>query len=58
MSTIKLRAIAQIGKISLELEKAKPNKGHGHEVPTSGKFKEQVLAEAGISTSTAAGQTI
>jgi hypothetical protein len=30
-----------------------PSKGHGHEVPASGKFKAQALAEAGISTSTA-----
>jgi hypothetical protein len=28
MSEIRLRAIAQIGKTSWELEKAKPNKGH------------------------------
>ena len=51
MSKIRLRAIAQIGKIPRELEKAKPAKGHGHEVPAGGKFKEQQLAEAGISTS-------
>ena len=47
MSEIPLRAIAQIGKISKELEKAKPNKGHG--VVTTDQTKEATLAEAGLS---------
>ena len=47
MSEIRLRAIAQIGKISKELEKAKPNKGHG--VVTTDQPKEATLAEAGLS---------
>ena len=47
MSEIPLRAIAQIGKISKELEKAKPNKGHG--VVTTDQPKEATLAEAGLS---------
>jgi hypothetical protein len=52
MSEIRLRAIAQIGKISRELEKAQ---AHGGKIclPSSGKPKAEQLAEAGISTSTA-----
>lgn len=50
---IKLRAAIRIGEISRELEKAEPNHGHGAGLPISGKTKEQALAEAGISTSTA-----
>jgi hypothetical protein len=54
MSTIKLRAIARIGKTSLELEKARfVAPGQKPRVPTGGKAKEEQLAEAGISTSTA-----
>jgi hypothetical protein len=53
MSEIRLRAIAQIGKISKELEKAEYTKGHGTVIPSSGKYKAEQLAEAGISTSTA-----
>ena len=54
MSTIKLRAIAQIGKISLELEKARfVAPGQKPRVPTGGKTKEEQLAEAGISGSSA-----
>ncbi len=53
MSQIRLRAIAQIGKISRELDKAKYDKGHGTVIPASGKYKEQQLADAGLSTSTA-----
>jgi hypothetical protein len=49
MSEIRLRAIAQIGKISRELEKAKNRSA----LPTSGKSKEKQLAAAGLSTSTA-----
>ena len=42
MSEIRLRAIAQIGKISRELEKARlPNKGHGAGLPMGGKTKER-----------------
>ena len=39
MSEIRLRAIAQIGKISLEFEKAEYTKGHGTVVPSGGKYK-------------------
>ena len=54
MSEIRLRAIAQINKISRELEKAEKVGGPGKfKVPTSGKFKAEQLAEAGISTTTA-----
>jgi hypothetical protein len=53
MSEIRLRAIAQIGKISKELEKAEYTKGHGTVIPSSGKYKAEQLADAGISTSTA-----
>ena len=50
MSTIKLRPIAQIGKISLELEKARfVAPGQKPRVPTGGKTKEEQSAEAGIS---------
>ena len=48
---IRLRAIAQIGKLSRELEKAQPNKGHG--VTTGEKTKADQLKDAGLSTSTA-----
>jgi hypothetical protein len=52
MSEIRLRAIAQIGKISRELEKNERARTDLH--PTSEKqTKAQQLAEAGISTSTA-----
>ena len=51
MSEIRLRAIAQIGKISRELEKALPNKGHG--ILTGEKTKEQHPKAAGISVPTA-----
>lgn len=50
---IRLRACQKIGEISRDLEKAKYDKGHGTVVPTDGKYKTEVLAEAGISTSTA-----
>jgi hypothetical protein len=54
MSEIRLRATAQIGKISRELEKATKVGGAGKvSLPTGGKTKEEQLAEAGISTSTA-----
>jgi hypothetical protein len=43
--------MAQIGKISRELEKAQPNKGHG--ILTNEKTKEQQLADAGITVPTA-----
>jgi hypothetical protein len=39
MSEIRLRAIAQIGKISKELEKAQYNRGHGTVVPSGGNYK-------------------
>jgi hypothetical protein len=50
---IRLRACQRIGEISRDLEKAQYNKGHGTVVPSDGKYKAEVLAEAGISTSTA-----
>jgi hypothetical protein len=54
---IKLRACVKIGEISRELEKAQTihTEWHGAEIrlPSDGKSKEQQLAEAGISTSTA-----
>ena len=49
MSEIRLRAVAQIGKLSRELEKAKNQSA----LPSGGKSKEEQLAAAGISTSTA-----
>jgi hypothetical protein len=51
MSEIRLRAMTRIGELSRALEKAKPNKGHGAGLPTTGKTKEQQLEAAGISTS-------
>jgi len=45
---IRLRACVRIGEISRELEKAKPNKGHGAGVPSDGKTKEQALTASGI----------
>ena len=53
MSGIGLRAIARIGKLSKELEKAEYTKGHGTVVPTGGKYKADQLAAAGLSTTTA-----
>jgi len=51
---IKLRACQRIGEISRDLEKAEKIGGPGKfKVPTDGKLKSEVLAEAGISTSTA-----
>ncbi|UUZ49509.1 hypothetical protein LP420_04230 [Massilia sp. B-10] len=47
---IKLRAQRAIGKLSAALDKKQGNKG---KLPSGGKFKTKVLAEAGISTSTA-----
>jgi hypothetical protein len=50
---IRLRAAIKIGELSRELEKAPPIRGDL--LPTDGKkiTKEQTLAEAGISTTTA-----
>ena len=42
-----------MGELSQELEKSKPDKGHGAGLPSGGKTKASVLAEAGISTSQA-----
>jgi hypothetical protein len=53
MSEIRLRAMTRIGELSRELEKAKPDKGHGAGLPTTGKTKEEQLEAAGISTSAA-----
>jgi hypothetical protein len=53
MSEIRLRAMTRIGELSRELEKAKPDKGHGAGLPTIGKTKEEQLEAAGISTSAA-----
>ena len=55
MSQIRLRAIAQIGKISRELEKAKPKDADPKLVPAGGKHldKAEQLADAGLSTTTA-----
>ena len=57
MSEIRLRAIAQIGKISRELEKAQTvhTKEHGSEIrlASSGKSKSEQLEEAGLSVRTA-----
>ena len=50
MSEIRLRAVAQIAKLSRDLEKAEANKGHGAGLPSGGKTKGEQLAEAGIST--------
>jgi hypothetical protein len=50
---IRLRACQRIGEISRDLEKAQYNKGHGTVVPSDGKYKAEVLSEAGFSTSTA-----
>jgi hypothetical protein len=51
MSEIRLRAETRIGEISRQLEKAQYDKGHDTVVPSSGKYKEQQPAEAGLSTS-------
>jgi hypothetical protein len=56
MSEIRLRAVAQIGRISRELEKAERQRGeHGYLLPTDGNqvSKADQLKAAGISTSTA-----
>jgi len=50
---IRLRAYQRIGELSRDLEKAGFIPGKGACVPSDGKTKEQTLAEAGISTSTA-----
>jgi tryptophan 2,3-dioxygenase len=53
---IRLRAFQKIGELSRQLEKMEGFKGNQHQVlPSDGKkqTKEQALAEAGISTSTA-----
>jgi hypothetical protein len=52
-SEIKLRACQRIGEISRELEKVETAGPSSVRIPASGKPKAQVLAEAGISTSTA-----
>ena len=50
----RLRACMRIGEISRDLEKAEKIGGPGKfKVPNDGKFKSEVLADAGISTSTA-----
>jgi hypothetical protein len=51
VSEIHQRACQRIGQLSAELEKARPNKGHG--VLTGEKTKAQALLEAGISVPTA-----
>jgi hypothetical protein len=54
MSEIRLRAIAQIGKISRELEKAKPGGAGGGSSVTPGlQSKEEQLNAAGLSRKTA-----
>jgi hypothetical protein len=53
MSEIRLRAEMRIGQISRELEKSKGGSNPKATLPTGGKSKEEQLAEAGISTSTA-----
>ena len=50
---IRARAFRRMGELSQELEKSKPDKGHGAGLPSGGKTKASVLAEAGISTSQA-----
>ena len=58
VSDIKLRAGIRIGELSLQLDKAKPGgaiagKKGGSKIPSLGSSKTDVLADAGISTSTA-----
>jgi hypothetical protein len=53
MSEIRLRAIAQIGEISRELEKSKGGANPQATLPNAGKSKEAQLASARTSTSTA-----
>jgi hypothetical protein len=48
-----LRAVRKIGELSRELEKAEPAKGHGAGLSNDGKTKQQKLADAGISTTSA-----
>jgi len=50
---VKLRACIRIGELSRELEKAKPNKGHGVLNGENTITKEKQLTEAGISVPTA-----
>ena len=52
MSEIRLRACRRIGELSMELEKAQPTHS-GVQLPSGGKLKSDVLAEAGLSTTTA-----
>ena len=47
--TATLAMLIEMGEISQELEKSKPDKGHGAGLPSGGKTKASVLAEAGIS---------
>ena len=53
MSEICLRAIAQIGKLSRELEKSKGGANPKATLLSSEKSKEEQLKDAGLSTSTA-----
>jgi hypothetical protein len=53
MSEIRLRAVIRIGELSRELEKVVTTGPSSVKIPSDGKPKEQVLAEAGLSTSTA-----
>lgn len=53
IAEIELRAKRRIGELTKDLEKGTPKNGHRHELPTSGKFKKDALADAGISLSEA-----
>lgn len=52
MSEIRDRARIRIGELTLELEKA-THAGPGAVLPAGGKYKQDAIAEAGISTTTA-----
>jgi hypothetical protein len=52
-AVVKLRAIAQIGKLSRELEKVTTAGPSSVKIPSGGKPKSEQLALAGIATTTA-----
>jgi hypothetical protein len=53
MSEIRLRACMRIGELSRELEKARPNQGHGNVTADGSMTKTETLQEAGVSLRTA-----
>lgn len=50
---IKVRASRRCGELSKELEKAKPDKGHGNIISDKSMLKKEVLKQAGLAIPTA-----